>query len=115
MMRCCLNRKVIVGLAVVAVGVLAVDPHLFSRVLPLLLVAICPLSMLFMMRGMSGNKASSGQMGVTSASEPGFDVEVTRLRAEVDQLRAERSSPRPEPALGFPVPGGGREDDPAVS
>lgn len=115
MMRCCLNRKVIVGLASVAVGVLAVDPHLFSRVLPLLLVAICPLSMLLMMRGMSANKASSGQMGATSGSTPGYDAEVARLRAEVDQLRAERSSPRPEPALGLPVAGGGRGDDPAVS
>ncbi|MDA8285352.1 MAG: DUF2933 domain-containing protein [Actinomycetota bacterium] len=114
-MRCCLNRKVIIGLAVVAVGVLAVDPHLFGRVLPLLLVAICPLSMVLMMRGMSGNKVSSGQTAGISGSHPGFDAEVARLRAEVDQLRAERSSPFPEPAFGIPTPGGASDDAPAAS
>src|SRR6266550_2751301 len=44
----CLNWKVLAGLAVVGLLVLVVA-------LPLLLVAACPLSMLFMMRGMSGN------------------------------------------------------------
>ena len=129
-MRMCLNRKVIVGLVVVAVGVLAVDPHVFTRVLPFLFFAICPLSMLLMMRGMSGNKASGGmggmggcssmsngngaQAGATSAPAP--DAEVARLRAELDQLRAERSSPLSEhPALGIPVPGGTRDDDSAIS
>ncbi|MHB1865562.1 MAG: hypothetical protein ACYCPS_05415 [Candidatus Saccharimonadales bacterium] len=125
----CLNRKVIVGLAVVAVGVLAVDPHVFTRILPLLFFAICPLSMLLMMRGMSGNKASGGMGGMGGCSSmsngngaqagatstPVADPEVARLRAELDQLRAERSSSRSErSALGIPGPGGAR-DDSAIS
>ena len=128
MLKCCLNRKVIIGLAVVAVGVLAVDPHVFTRVLPFLFFAICPLSMLLMMRAMSGNRSSggmgamsgcssmstgNGQPGATSAPAP--DAEVARLRAELVQLRAERPASRSErPALGLRVPGGAH-DDAAVS
>ena len=125
MLKCCLNRKVIIGLAVVAVGVLAIDTHVFTRVLPYLFFAICPLSMLLMMRAMSGNKSSggmggcssmsngNGQTGTTSASAP--DAEVARLQAELDQLRAQRSASSSEhPALGLPVPGGAH-DDAAVS
>jgi hypothetical protein len=128
MLKCCLNRKVIIGLAVVAVGVLVADPHIFTRVLPYLFFAICPLSMLLMMRAMSGNRASggmggmggcssmangNGQPGVTSALAP--DAEVARLQAELDQLRAQRSASSSErPALGLPVPGG-VHDDAAVS
>ncbi|MHB1509294.1 MAG: hypothetical protein ACYCST_09090 [Acidimicrobiales bacterium] len=120
-MRMCLNRKVIVGLAAVALGVLVVDPHLFTRILPLLFFAICPLSMVFMMWGMrktgvmqrmSGNGQSCGMasgamgtgsmdmghtdmdMGQPGVASPGpaTEDEVVRLRAEVDQLRAERAT-----------------------
>ncbi|MHB1584265.1 MAG: hypothetical protein ACYCU7_18470 [Acidimicrobiales bacterium] len=123
MLKSCLNRKVIAGLAVVAVAVLAIDPHLFGRVFPLLLFAICPLSMLLMMRAMSGNKASGGMSSCSSmpngpatqagtASTP--DDEMARLRAEVDQLRAERSSTRVENRGSvLPVPGGA-SNGPAV-
>jgi hypothetical protein len=123
MLKCCLNRKVIAGLAVVAVAVLAVDPHLFGRIFPLLLFAICPLSMLLMMRAMSGSKASGGMSSCSSmpngtATQPSAtstpDDEVARLQAEVDQLRARRTSPTAErPRLGLPVPGD-PGDTPAV-
>ena len=114
MLRCCLNRKVIVGLAIVAVGVFAVDPHLFGRVLPLLFFAVCPLSMLLMMKVMSANKtlgamnsvastsiANAGQDGATSGPTLSADptlpanIEFGRLQAELDELRAKQQAGRP--------------------
>lgn len=52
----CLNWKVIAGLAVIAVGLFVfASPAAAVAALPILLVAICPLSMLFMMKSM-GNR-----------------------------------------------------------
>lgn len=53
-MQMCLNWKVLLGLAAVAllVGVLA--PQFLLSALPILLVLACPLSMLFMMSSMRG-------------------------------------------------------------
>lgn len=51
--RLCLNWKVLLGLAIVAVGIyFAVSPSALKAALPLLLVAACPLSMMLMMRAM---------------------------------------------------------------
>jgi hypothetical protein len=59
MIKCCLNPKVLAGLAVVGVGVLVFAPNLAASVLPLLVVLACPLSMLFMMHSMFGQKDNS--------------------------------------------------------
>lgn len=89
-----LNRNVVVGLALGGLAVLLVAPSALSRVLPLLFVAACPLSMLFMMKAMSGGRsqdttapAPSGAMG---QAEVAAANEAARLRAELDQLKAER-------------------------
>src|SRR6266699_5494476 len=58
----CLNWKVLAGLAVVGLIVLVVAPQFIWAALPILLVAACPLSMLFMMRGMAGNRNATNQM-----------------------------------------------------
>lgn len=57
-MRMCLNRNVLIGLGAIAVAVLLFAPNLFGAALPLLILAICPLSMIFMMRAMSGGGQS---------------------------------------------------------
>ncbi len=120
----CLNRKVLIGSAVVVLGILAFDRSLIWHILPLLLFAICPLSMVLMMRGMSkmggmqgmnGNSqscaipsSSPGTTGMTSMDQglTGMGMEhvgtvspnqatmdeLARLRSEVDQLRAERTT-----------------------
>lgn len=58
----------------------------WAGAVPLLVLAVCPLSMLLMMRAM-------GSMGSrTSERETGDRDEVARLRAEVDARRADRVS-----------------------
>ena len=52
----CLNWKVVAGLAVVGVGVWIVAPNLVWAAVPILLVLACPISMLFMMRGMGSGR-----------------------------------------------------------
>lgn len=95
-MRMCINKRVVIGLAAVAAGILLVAPHAFLAALPLLIVLVCPLSMMFMMRGMRGGRSCAAGNSETT-SETGKpanvavaerDAELIRLRAEVDQLRA---------------------------
>ena len=50
----CFNWKVAGGLALVGLAVFAAAPNLIGAALPLLIFAACPLSMLLMMRAMSG-------------------------------------------------------------
>lgn len=81
----CFNRNVLIGLGVVALGVLALQPGAIGAALPVLVLLACPLSMLVMMRGM--NRANA-EPETSTAPDP----EVVGLRSEVDQLRAELSA-----------------------
>ena len=83
----CLNKKVIAGLAVAAAAIYLLAPNLFGPALPLLIVAACPLSMLLMMRMMSGSGNASCN---TDPSETSGDAELAQLRAEVERLRAKQ-------------------------
>lgn len=97
-MRWCFDRRVLIGLAVVAAGVLLVQPRWFAAALPVLLLAICPLSMLLMMRGMghgdgkaesAATSESTGERHQSLGDGERRDAEVAQLRDEVNILRAE--------------------------
>jgi len=96
----CLNRKVLMGLAAVGLGVWLFAPNVLGAAPPLLLFVACPLSMVFMMRGMS-RADSKCQTGRAPGAEE-RDVEIAHLRAEVDQLRAERVGDALPPAASQP-------------
>ena len=97
-MKMCTNWKVTGGLALLGLAVFAAAPNLIGAALPLLVVAACPLSMLLMMRAMSGGgrcQTDSDKSAVENATAGGdTTAELTRLRAEVDQLRSERGASR---------------------
>ena len=61
-LKMCLNWKVMAGLAAVGVGLFVFAPGLALAALPFLVLAICPLSMVFMMGAMNnmGNGSQSG-------------------------------------------------------
>jgi hypothetical protein len=91
-MKMCFNWKVAAGITAARDAVFAFAPNLIGAAVPVLIIAACPLSMVVMMRAMSGGSrcdpASNG-----TASEANTDAtpsEVARLQAEIDQLRAER-------------------------
>lgn len=89
-MMCCLNKRVMIGLALVALGMFAFSPRLLGAAAPVLLLAVCPLSMLLTMRGM--RRQGGGPSACTTTPAPGSratDPEVAELEEEVDRLKAE--------------------------
>ncbi len=86
-MGMCLNWKVLVGLAAVGFGIWVVAPNLMGAALPLLVVAACPLSMLFMMRGMQGSQCAAQPQATTAPA----DVALTR-EEQIAMLKAQLAS-----------------------
>lgn len=89
-MRCCLNPKVIGGLALVAVGVLVLAPHAFGAALSVLIVLICPLSMIAMAIAMARRGNSGSTSCGTGSHVEDRRAELAELRQEVQRLRQRR-------------------------
>ena len=87
-MRICINKRVLAGLAAVGLVVFALAPQLLGAVAPVLLMAACPLSMLLMMRGMSGRDQQAPETDGEDRRLRELEEEVNRLNAEL-ALRAE--------------------------
>lgn len=97
MLGMCLNWKVLAGLGAVAAGVLIFAPGAAFAVLPLLLLAACPLSMVVMMFAMKGmgprNHEGSVAQTQTDASVESLRGRLAGLRDEERQLEQELSAP----------------------
>ena len=87
MLKHCLNWKVIAALAVLGVGIYLVAPNL-AAALPILLLAICPISMLLMMKGMQGMQGTGadGEDRASAGSGPTREEELARLRTQQADL-----------------------------
>lgn len=83
----CFNKRVVGGLAVVALGVLLFYPKALGAALPVLVLAACPLSMIFMMRRSDGAQCATRQTD-SGIARPA-DEEIRELRDEINILRAE--------------------------
>jgi uncharacterized membrane protein len=93
MLKMCLNWKVLVGLVAVGLAIYAVAPDMVVAALPILLLALCPLSMLFMMKAMHGNQGETqGKPQVLQETDETREEDLTRLRAQrvalADQIDA---------------------------
>ncbi len=82
MLKMCLNWKVIAGLAAVGVGTYVVAPNLAAAALPVLLLAICPLSMVLMMWGMQGGQGAERQAPREADAGLTREEHLARLRTQ---------------------------------
>ena len=93
MLFLCLNWKVVAGLVVVGVIVWIVAPQVLLGAIPLLIVAACPLSMLFMMRGMHGGGKNTPsplvQMNEPPADGPTWEEQRAELPSHQSRLQQE--------------------------
>lgn len=103
-MKMCLNWKVLAGLGAAGVGVYLVAPGLAVAALPLLLLAVCPLSMLLMMKGMQGGQCETqGRRASSQEADAGptREEQIARLRGQqadlADRIGALEQEEEPQP------------------
>jgi hypothetical protein len=84
MVTMCRSPKLWIAVGLAAIALAVASPNL-GAVLPLLLVAACPVSMLLMMGGLAGMGRGKRNAATNGAAEG--DDEVVALRAEVAELR----------------------------
>ena len=87
----CLNWKIVAGLVAVGLGVLVLVPNLLGTVLPILLVAACPLSMLVMMWSMRGGHgaAQPAMSSPAAADEQPYQERLAVLKAQHEAMGRE--------------------------
>jgi UPF0716 family protein affecting phage T7 exclusion len=111
-LRNCLNPKVIAGVAAAAAAVWVFAPGAFAAALPLLILAVCPLSMIAMalvMRHGSGSASPAHTAhdepdGVRLSERTDTDRRaVEALRAKVAELEDRLASERPDERGGAPL------------
>lgn len=97
-MRTCFNWKILAGLAVVGVGLYLVAPNQALGALPLLLLAVCPLSMmlmaLFMGKGMAGGQCAQQdqQMPQATGAAPTREEQVAQLTIQLQAVQAQQAA-----------------------
>lgn len=90
MWRCCLNPKVLAGLAAAGTGLWVLSPASIGALFPALVLLICPLSMGVMMwRMRSGASCAAPQGG---GAPDRAVAEIHALRMEIADLRANASA-----------------------
>lgn len=98
MLKMCLNWKALAGLAVLGLGIYAIAPNLAAAALPILLLAICPLSMMFMMKSMGGTQ----EQQTLGEADGGLTREerLARLRTEQVELAEQIETLERNPVAG---------------
>lgn len=77
-MRHCLNWKVLAALVVVGVGTWIIMPTLRGMIVPLLLILVCPTSLLFALRRTRQGSSATQRAGMPQSLQSTFVVDQTQ-------------------------------------
>jgi hypothetical protein len=102
-LRACLDWRVVSGIAALGIAVYLVNPAILAAAFPLMLIAVCPLSMILMMRAMASQPAQpkvsdpverAGQLRIQLAAAA---REQQRLARELETVEAASLAPAAVP------------------
>jgi|SRR5579859_1215963 len=82
LIECCLNWRVIAGLALAAAALFVLAPTLAVASLPVLLALVCPISMLVMVVSMGRRNMGDGGAGSRQEQLEVFEERVLRLQEQ---------------------------------
>lgn len=100
----CFNPKVLAGLALVALAVWVYAPGAFLAVLPFLVLALCPISMIFMGRMMTKSDSTSANATQDPAAKlAALRREQRQLRLAISRTRAQ-AAPAEQASEALPAP-----------
>lgn len=104
LIECCLNWRVVAGLVVLGAALFIYAPKLALALLPVLVVLICPISMLFMMRSMGKMNMGADKAEHAGSSGPldhlSRDQQLQLLEAQLGRVQEQqRAIARELPAL----------------
>lgn len=83
----CFDRRVLLALGAAGVGLWIVAPEYVARFAPFLLLLACPLSMLFMMRGMGGHTGGHTASMTPQERLAALDHEREQVKAEIAEAQ----------------------------
>lgn len=92
MLKMCLNWRVIGALIVVGLGLWFVAPNLLAAAFPLLIIAVCPLSMVFMMKGMQGEKGKARPERANGSRASGDPERLQDLEVRLQETRGQQET-----------------------
>ncbi len=109
----CFDWRVLAGLGAVGLGIWLVAPQFIAPALPILVVLICPLSMLLMARMMGSSMQRSDSLISPVERLAALEREQTRLDAEIARTRAELAPSIPREPVHHDAATGRTLADPA--
>lgn len=90
MLKACYDWRVITALAAVGGGVVLFAPGLIGAALPLLIVAVCPLSMMIMMKTMGGHDQNASPAADAQPIDRAEQIRTELAASRREQLRLAR-------------------------
>lgn len=90
MLRACYDWRVITALAALGGGVVLFAPGLIGAALPLLIVAVCPLSMMLMMKTMGGHDQNASPAVAAQPTDRADQLRTELAASRREQLRLAR-------------------------
>lgn len=94
----CFNKKILITLGIIAVAVLVLKPGWILAAAPLLILAACPLSMMFMMKGMNAGQAKNPVEGSSAGPDLIKAAPTTGKSTIADRFDALWHQPKTDPS-----------------